>query len=359
MNRITTYIRENTTFVAILFVCILLLAIFVAIATRSGAWPGTDASSQILSALAGAIVAAIITLFLLLGQTASEEMKERNAKIFEEKLRIYQEFLRKLCDVVKDQKITSEEEIELQFQVSYIAMHTSPKSINTISGQVRDIVINIKKGEADGNEMLGQLFIIADTFYQELYGKEYGKDNGNMTEDRKNTLMNFNSILVQKEDIEEYEDIQNKSIIDSFAGKELKELSPQERAAKLKAMINPNGSKQWIWNGYCLVHEFFTEINKNTGNYVKGKTKNTIAIDLLIEDKFTIRVGTRKNDPKETEKVAIAVDGKFTPVNPITSPHWHLHKQLPLETTDEEMARIMEELLEKVKSYRDKTYPPK
>ena len=113
LSRITTYIRENTTFVAILFVCILLLAIFVAIATRSGAWPGTDASSQILSALAGAIVAAIITLFLLLGQTASEEMKERNAKIFEEKLRIYQEFLRKLCDVVKDQKITSEEEIEL------------------------------------------------------------------------------------------------------------------------------------------------------------------------------------------------------------------------------------------------------
>lgn len=355
MNRTKTYIRENTTFVAILFVCIFLLAVFVAIATRSGAWPGTDASSQILSALAGAVVAAIITLFLLLGQTASEEKKERNTKVFEEKLQIYQEFLRKLCDVVKDQKITSEEEIELQFQVSYIAMHTSSKSINAISGQVRDIVINIKKGEADGNEMLGQLFIIADTFYKELYGK----DNDYRIEDRNNTLMNFNSILVQKENIEEYEESQNKSIIDSFASKELKELTPQERATKLKAMIHPNGSKQWIWNGYCLVHEFFTEINKNTGNYVKGKTKNTIAIDLLIEDKFTIRVGTRKNDPKETEKVAIAVDGNFTPVNPITSPHWHLHKQLPLETTDEEIARIMEELLEKVKNYRDKTFPQK
>ena len=355
MDKTTTYIKENTTFVAILFVCIFLLAVFVAIATRSGAWPGTDASSQILSALAGAVVAAIITLFLLLGQTASEEKKERNTKVFEEKLRIYQEFLRKLCDVVKDQKITSEEEIELQFQVSYIAMHTSTKSINTISGQVRDIVINIKRGEADGNEMLGQLFTIADTFYKELYGK----DNDYRIEDRNNTLMNFNSILVQKENIEEYEESQNKSIIDSFAGKEIKELTPLERATKLKAMIHPKGSKQWIWNGYCLVHEFFTEINKNTGNYVKGKTKNTIAIDLLIEDKFTIRVGTRKNDPKESEKVAIAVDGKFTPVNPITSPHWHLHKQLPLATTDEEIARIMEELLEKVKNYRDKTFPQK
>ena len=353
MNRTTTYIRENTIFVAILFICLFLLAVFVAIATRSGAWPGTDASSQILSALAGAVVAAIITLFLLLGQTASEEKKERNTKIFEEKLRIYQKFLRKLCDVVKDQKITDEEEIELQFQVSYIAMHTSSKSINTISGQVRDIVINIKKGEEDGNEMLGQLFIIADTFYKELYGK----DNDYEPKDRKNTLMNFNSILVQKENIEEYEENQNKSIIDSFAGKELKKLTPQERATKLKAMIHPNGSKQWIWNGYCLVHEYFTEINEKTGNYVKGKTKNTIAIDLLIEDKITIRVGTRKNDPKETEKVAIAVDDKFIPVNPISSPHWHLHKQLLLETTDEEIVQIMEELMEKVKKYRDRTFP--
>ncbi|MCR5850230.1 MAG: hypothetical protein K6G92_05915 [Bacteroidaceae bacterium] len=109
MKKIQTYIKENTTFVIILFICICLLAIFVSIATSSGAWPGTDASSQILSALAGAVVAAIITLFLLMGQTASEEKKDRNTKIFEEKLRIYQEFLRKLCDVVKDQKIAPEE----------------------------------------------------------------------------------------------------------------------------------------------------------------------------------------------------------------------------------------------------------
>lgn len=234
-------------------------------------------------------------------------------------------------------------------------MHTSSKSINTISGQVRDIVINIKKGEADGNEMLGQLFIIADTFYKELYGK----DNEYKSEDRKNTLMNFNSILVQKENIEEYEESQNKSIIDSFAGKELKKLTPQERTTKLKAMIHSNGSRQWIWNGYCLVHEFYTEVSETTGTYIKGKTKNTIVIDLLVEDKVTIRVGTRKNDPKETEKVAIAVDGKFTPVNSITSPHWHLHKQLPLETSDEEIARIMEDLIEKVKNYRSKTFPLK
>ena len=332
MNKIMTYFnKENTTFVAILVVCVCLLAIFVAIATSSGAWPGTDASSQILSALAGAVVAAIITLFLLMGQTASEEKKERNSKIFEEKLRIYQEFLQKLCDVVKDQKITPEEEIELQFQVSYIAMHTSSNSINNISEQVKDIVEKIKRGESGCNEMLEQLFNIADTFHKELY---VVKDDKKEDPARSNTIDNFHSILVPKNDIDKY-----------------------DLALQLKAKIHPNGSKQWIWNKSTLVHEYFTDISEK-GSYIKGK--NTIAIDLLIEEEYTIRVGTRKNDPKETEKVAIGIDGEFKPGNTtLTGPHWHIHKQLPKSTSIDEIAHIMENLLEKVKNYRNRTFPLK
>ena len=87
MNKINLFFRENKTFVSLLIGCLLLLTLFVSVATISGAWPGSDASAQILSALAGAVVAAIITLFLLLGQTSSEEKKERNTKVFEEKLR--------------------------------------------------------------------------------------------------------------------------------------------------------------------------------------------------------------------------------------------------------------------------------
>ena len=128
MNKVNMFISENKTFLSLLVGCLVLLVLFVGVATGSGAWPGSDASSQILSALAGAVVAAIITLFLLLGQTSSEEKKERNTKVFEERLRIYQEFLHKLCDVVKDRRIEPEEEIELEFHVAYIAMHTSSVS---------------------------------------------------------------------------------------------------------------------------------------------------------------------------------------------------------------------------------------
>ncbi|MBQ3636511.1 MAG: hypothetical protein II951_12990 [Bacteroidales bacterium] len=152
--------KGSSQFVYLLVGCVFLMVVFVAIAILSGAWPGSDASAQIMSALAGSVVAAIITMFLLLGQTSSEEQKERNTKIFEEKLRVYQDFLHKLGDVVKDMKIEPEEEVELELQVAYIAMHTSSEAILNISEQVRDVVVRIKKGEDGSNEILRQLFVI-------------------------------------------------------------------------------------------------------------------------------------------------------------------------------------------------------
>ena len=346
MKKIQTYIKENTTFITILFICICLLAIFVAIATSSGAWPGTDASSQILSALAGAIVAAIITLFLLMGQTASEEKKERNTKVFEEKLKIYQEFLRKLCDVVKDQKITPEEEIELEFQVAYIAMHTTSNSIKKISEQVRDIVVNIKSGESDSNEMLGQLFFIADTFYKELYNK----DNDHNETDRGETIENFRSILIAKGDIKQYVDDQKESIKESLSNKVL---NPKERCLLLKAMIHPTGAKQWIYNESDLVHEFYTDISSKTGNFIQSKRR--IVIDLYPQDGiYYIVVFTREYDRNQSEKLAKAIWGNYKecPHNPAR----HLYKSFSANESNEEIAKTMENLLKEVKEYRDKTY---
>ena len=281
-----------------------------------------------------------------MGQTASEEKKDRNTKVFEEKLRIYQEFLRKLCDVVKDQKITPEEEIELEFQVAYIAMHTTSNSIKRISEQVRDIVVNIKSGESDSNEMLGQLFFIADTFYKELYNK----DNDYNETDRDNTIDNFRSILIAKGDIEKYVDDQKESIKESLSNKVL---NPKERCLLLKAMIHPNGSKQWIYNENDLVHEFYTDISSKTGNYIQSKRR--IVIDLYPQDgDYYIVVFTREYDRNQSEKLAKAIWGDYK-----ESPHnsaRHLYRRIPMNESNEKIAKIMESLLQEVKEYRDKTY---
>ena len=197
MNKIVHFIKENTTFVSLLFICIMLLVVFILIATVSGAWPGPGASGQILSALAGAVVAAMITLFLLLGQTSSEEKKERNSKVFEEKLKIYQDFLESLNDVLEDGVVTPEEALKLKFKISMIALHTNSQRINTISESVLNIfqTLNSRQGKIEKDQVqlnvnLDELFKIVNQFRLEIYDENYGIDDKEL----KRTLENFHII---------------------------------------------------------------------------------------------------------------------------------------------------------------------
>lgn len=383
-------VKENS----FLILCVCFFALFVIIAAVSGAWPGKDISAQFFSAMAGALVAAIITLFLLKGQTAVEADRQKDSKVFEEKLKIYQEFLHKLCEVVKDNRITEEEKYELQFQVSYIAMHTTPSSIRIISDNVKSIIRNIKMQEDKANNMLYPLFQIADVLRYELYIDnnitsdllrfqkflEDGEDDNSsplkrdrkdvsesddekkLKEDRKKTINNFEYILRGREEILEYEEEEKKQIVRELEAKVKagQDLSIIERFKLFKAKIAPNESNSCglFYRGKLLNYEFYTKALAN-GKYINSK--DTIAIDFLIEDgEYIIRVGTRRNDPEKTKKIAMAIDNEFKPGNTdVTVAHWHVHTKKPLDTSNDEMVRIMNELLAKVKAYRDKEYPLK
>ena len=193
MKKITIFIRQNRTFVAILVICIVLLILFVSIAVKSGSWPGLEASGQILSALAGAVVAAMITLFLLLGQTSSEEKKERNSKVFEEKLKIYQDFLETLNAILADGEVTSEEALMLKFKISMITLHTSSSHINAISESIKNILQEVKKkpGSLEIDQVkLEELFKIVEQFRLEIYENNKGLSGNELD----TTLENFKVI---------------------------------------------------------------------------------------------------------------------------------------------------------------------
>lgn len=261
MEKMIKTIKDNL----FLILCICLLALFVILAAVSGSWPGKDISAQFFSAMAGALVAAIITLFLLRGQTAVEADRKKNSKVFEEKLRIYKVFLHKLCDVVKDMEITPQEEIELQFQVSYIAMHTGPVAIKTISEQVRDIVVDIKNNVGGKKNMLNQLFVIADTLYKELYKEDYSVN----IEDRVQTIANFESLLFPKDGMRLYE---------------------------LKKNIKAEGSIQWIDDNDKLIYEYFCA---NSGKkFIRDN--GTVSIGIYYQNKqcyFSLM--TKGNHPED------------------------------------------------------------
>lgn len=340
MEKIIKAIKENF----FLFLCICLLALFVILAAVSGSWPGKDISAQFLSAMSGALVAAIITLFLLKGQTAVEADRKRDSKVFEERLCIYKEFLHKLCDVVKDQKITPEEEIELQFQVSCIAMHTSSESIKNISVQVKDIIERIKNNDTNKKLMLEELFKISDSFNKELYGDKIikDKDADNEEDSRRDTITNF-EILVYS-DMNKYEKM-----------RELK-----DRFKELKNKIDKSGSNSCslLYNSTLINFEYYTATNAK-GEYIK--TPDRIAVDLLLDgDEFVIRVGTRRNDPEKTKRITNAVDDRFTPGNTeLTGAHWHVHAKFAQETPDDEIIEDMNDLLMRINFYRNGKLPSK
>ena len=344
-NSKSIFSKGNLSFIALLLGSVLLLLLFISVATMSGAWPGSDISAQILSALAGAVVTAIITMFLLLGQTSNEEKKERNAKIFEEKLRIYNEFLQKLCAVVSDMKIDKSEEIELEFQIAQIAMHTSSTSIKEISAKVKKIIVSIKKNEEQREEMMSELFDIADAFYYELYNKE----NDFSDEDRGITIDNFSAILMTKEAAQNYEEAQVK-------------YTRTERVKLLKSRINSQGAYHWIYGRTTLVHDFFTDVNPETHQYYESP--NQIAVDIAPNSstqEYAITLFVRTWNLEKIKEIANEIwPGNKFPSWPIDEPCRLLYKKVSFSEIDSDIdafAKEMEDLLSKIRIYRDKHYP--
>jgi len=335
-------------------VCVLLFVVFVALACLSGAWPGTDFGSQILAALAGAVVAAIITLFLLQGQMASEEKKEKNSKIFEEKLRIYQDFMRELCDVVKDQKIDEEEEIRLQFQIASIAVHTNSQNILEISRQLISIIRDIKKEDKNKKEMLDQLFAISDVFFKELYNKDLTIDSSN----RDLTLKNFHILLEDANEVEKHDEERKEATLRAY--KDKKSLTLVERLELIKSMIPANGSEQWIYNNCVLVHEYYTQRGAR-GGFLKSAWRKNIALDLTPdvddEKKLVLNVFSRTFVIEDTLKIVIGI-GEGNEIKSYKGMHEarHVIRVFNVDDSNETIASVIKDTLEKLKNYRDSNY---
>ena len=313
--------------VFILFLTIILSASYM------GVFKGFEPYQQLIAAMLSVAATGVITALLLIFQRRQqEELNEKQrkfeaeqkdkekyrlleTKVFEEKLRIYQEFLRKLCDVVKDQKITADEEIELQFQVSYIAMHTKSEAIKIISEQVRKIVVGIKNNEKDSNNMLSQLFVISDALYKELYDKENSFDE----EDRSKTIVNFESILAPKNDSRLYELMQN---------------------------IVAKGSNKRIDRNGILIYEYWCN-NKNNG-YIKAN--GTVSIGISCNNKqFSFSIMTKGNHP---EKFLAMVQGVCDETK-LFKKDANTNFVADVGTDDSKIVDFFNLLLSKMKEYRE------
>lgn len=76
-----------------------------------------DFSYEICCALIGTIITAVITVFLLQGQSSSDEKKDKNIKIYKNKLEVYSEYVRQMWEtIIDDEKLEDEEWNNLRVQ---------------------------------------------------------------------------------------------------------------------------------------------------------------------------------------------------------------------------------------------------
>lgn len=307
----------------LIIVLVAVVAVFFISLFVSSIWTKDNFASQLIAALLSAIVTALITLLLLNGQSEQEEKIDRSSKVFEEQLRIYQDFLRTLAAIVKKGKVEPSDEVELELQTAFLAMHTSPDNILDISGPVNNIIMSIKKDE--DHNLLDELFQIIKVLRRELYDKRERKDDNKYDD----ALSQFQAILVkpQSESIDIY-----------------------ERATRIKALIPRNEigiNRQWIWQGSTLVHEA----------YLDGRnSNNNLASDLsFYEDgSASLVLFTRQNDEDQTRTVLKdkSIWGD-TDEAQILKYGRYPYKAFPAGTSDKEIADFMIGFVKKMVQYRN------
>lgn len=180
-NNINQMEIENNKY---LYYTIIAGCIICMVAVCFNVFTDMELPSRIMAAILGVVITATITQLLLKGQTRKEVGLKRDSKIFEEKLRIYQNFLNVLYKAVKDGELSDSEKLELQFQTSLVAMHCDPENINIVSDAVRGVIDKTcnksKSGKEDDDkkrkindaELLKSLFEVVGAFKKDLYDKD-------------------------------------------------------------------------------------------------------------------------------------------------------------------------------------------
>ncbi len=183
-----------------IYIVILLLCTFLFLAFFFNAWPETVFLGEVFSTLSGAAIVAIITLFLLDGQTKSENETVQNSAIFKKKLEIYQDFLKSLNSIVANKKLSDSDKINMQFQVAYISIHTESKRLKTISEQVNSIIRKLELENPIKNNIYDELYKLSVEFHNELYSNKWNADNA----DLQLAIQNFACLRISEKNDDTY-----------------------------------------------------------------------------------------------------------------------------------------------------------
>lgn len=102
---------------------------------------------EILAALIGTILAAVVTTLLLRSQSQGEELKERNVEVFSRKVSAYESFLDAALTHLNDNSISDGEAHDLRRLVYKMALFSSESTIEVVSRYVRCMYVRDHEGD--------------------------------------------------------------------------------------------------------------------------------------------------------------------------------------------------------------------
>jgi len=183
--------------------------------------------SQFYGALIGVFITAIVTAFLLRGQTEGDEKREKSVKVFEKKQEVYYNFLERLREIIQDGEIhigtknkdgsvnNSVDELkDLIFQFGYLQLHTSEETINGVVEKVSKLIQHLNDfnstKEADKQKELSEFY---SSFSNEIFGiiallkKDLYNDNDYkpISKDKMNEIFRECDLFVETNDFDKYE----------------------------------------------------------------------------------------------------------------------------------------------------------
>lgn len=181
--------------------------------------------SQFYGALIGVVITAIITVFLLQGQTANEEEREKSIKVFEKKQEVYHAFLEELKRIIQDGEITivskdksasldkSVDELkDLIFQLGYLQMHTAEKTINDVLDGVAKIIqlmndFNSAKEDDKQKELPNYYSSLSEELFKivaVLKADLYKQDCNPISKEKMNSILEVCDLFVETKEIDKY-----------------------------------------------------------------------------------------------------------------------------------------------------------
>ena len=141
--------------------------------------------NRLYGSLIGVVLTAIVTVFLLQGQTQSQEQREKSVKVFEKKQLVYHDFLVHLDRILQDGKLAIPERgsdepnelIELILQLGYIKLHAQEAHTRAITEQVTKILGILRQEQMQGvdsertfyKSLAEEIFLLVTIMRRDLY----------------------------------------------------------------------------------------------------------------------------------------------------------------------------------------------